>query len=62
MMDSLIYKKKSTTLKNQDFINYLEKIVELLLTIDPILTVKSCWKCGCGDTIAFKNSFLQISL
>ena len=38
MMDYFIYKKKSTTLMNQDFMNYLEKIVEPLLTIDPILT------------------------
>ena len=48
--------KKSITLKNQDFINYLEKIVELLITIDPILTGKSCWKWGCGCTITFFSS------
>ena len=39
-MDFSFIKKKSTTLKNQDFINYLEKIVELLIKIDQIL-------CGC---------------
>ena len=59
-MDPFFYKKKSTTLKNQDFINYLEEIVELLKRIDPILTDKSCWKWGCGYTIALFSSLHNI--
>ena len=34
-MEPSFYKKESTTLKNQDLINYSEKNVELLITIDP---------------------------
>ena len=51
-MEPFYYKKKSTTLKNQDFINYSEKIVEILTTIDPVLAGKSCWTLGYGCTIA----------
>ena len=42
-------KKKSATLENQIVINYLKKIVELLIAIGSILTCKLCemWSCEC---------------
>ena len=44
--------KNSTTLKNQDFINYLEKIVELSIEIGSVLTSESCevtlWVYNCS--------------
>ena len=44
-IDPFFYEKKFTTLKNQVFINYLEKTAELLIAIDSILLMgKSCRK------------------
>ena len=48
--------KNSTILENQDFTNYLQKVVEFFITTGPILTGKSCEKWDCGCKIASSSS------
>ena len=42
IIDTFFYKKKSATFKNQDFSNYLGKIVKRLMAIGPISIGKTC--------------------